>query len=39
LDKKGVFLVKGSVEQVASVLGVSRYTIYNYLEETRFKQQ
>lgn len=39
LDKKGVFLAKGSVEQVASVLGVSRYTIYNYLEETRFKQQ
>lgn len=39
LDKKGVFLVKGSVEQVASMLGVSRYTIYNYLEETRFKQQ
>jgi len=39
LDKKGVFMVKGSVEQVASVLGVSRYTIYNYLEETRFKQQ
>lgn len=39
LDKKGVFLVKGSVEQVASMLGVSRYTVYNYLEEIRFKQQ
>lgn len=35
LDEKGVFLVKGAVEQVASVLGVSRYTIYNYLEEVR----
>lgn len=37
LDKKGVFLVKGSIDQVANHLGVSRYTIYNYLEETRFK--
>ncbi|MBZ4688208.1 MAG: YheO domain protein [Clostridiales bacterium] len=35
LDEKGVFLVKGAVDQVASVLGVSRYTIYNYLEEVR----
>lgn len=37
LDKKGVFLVKGAIDQVAAELGVSRYTIYNYLEETRFK--
>lgn len=35
LDEKGVFLVKGSVDQVAKILGVSRYTIYNYLEQTR----
>jgi len=35
LDEKGVFLVKGSVDQVAKILGVSRYTIYNYLEEAR----
>jgi len=35
LDEKGVFLVKGSVDQVAETLGVSRYTIYNYLEEAR----
>ncbi|MFZ7102416.1 MAG: helix-turn-helix transcriptional regulator [Peptococcaceae bacterium] len=37
LDGKGVFLVKGAVDQVAKVLGVSRYTIYNYLEEARSK--
>lgn len=37
LDRKGVFLVKGAVEQVAVALGVSRYTIYNYLEEIRVK--
>lgn len=35
LDEKGVFLVKGAVEQVAATLGVSRYSIYNYLDEVR----
>ncbi|SHE99200.1 Predicted transcriptional regulator YheO, contains PAS and DNA-binding HTH domains [Desulfofundulus australicus DSM 11792] len=35
LDLKGVFLIKGAVEKIASVLGVSRYTIYNYLDEDR----
>ncbi|MFZ5942916.1 MAG: helix-turn-helix transcriptional regulator [Bacillota bacterium] len=35
LEDKGVFLVKGAVDYVASILGVSRYTIYNYLDEVR----
>ncbi|MCG8400544.1 MAG: PAS domain-containing protein [Firmicutes bacterium] len=35
LDLKGVFLIKGAVDKVAAVLGVSRYTVYNYLEEDR----
>lgn len=35
LDDKGVFLVKGAIDQVATVLGVSRYSIYNYLDEVR----
>jgi predicted transcriptional regulator YheO len=35
LDDKGVFLVKGAVDSVAATLGVSRYSIYNYLEEVR----
>ncbi|MBS4537155.1 PAS domain-containing protein [Clostridium sp. D2Q-11] len=35
LDEKGTFLIKGSVEYVAEVLCVSRYTIYNYLDEIR----
>ena len=35
LDGKGVFLVKGSVELVAGALGISRFTVYNYLEEAR----
>ncbi|MPL68137.1 Transcriptional regulator DauR [bioreactor metagenome] len=39
LDSKGIFLVKGSVELVASTLGVSRYSIYNYLDEVRGQKQ
>lgn len=35
LNDKGIFLIKGSVEYVAEKLCVSRYTIYNYLEEIR----
>jgi len=35
LDEKGVFLVKGAVDHVANILGVSRYTVYNYLDEAR----
>lgn len=35
LDENGVFLVKGSVDYVAHILGISRYTVYNYLDETR----
>lgn len=35
LDDKGVFLIKGAIDYVAKVLCVSRYTIYNYLDEIR----
>jgi len=35
LDEKGAFLIKGSVDYVAEVLCVSRFTIYNYLDEIR----
>lgn len=37
LNEKGIFLIKGSVEYVAEKLCVSRYTIYNYIEEIRLK--
>lgn len=33
LDEKGVFLIKGGIEKVAAALKVSRYTIYNYLDD------
>jgi predicted transcriptional regulator YheO len=35
LDEKGAFLVRGAVRKVAKVLGVSRHTIYSYLDELR----
>lgn len=35
LDGQGAFLIKGAIDYVAKVLCVSRYTIYNYLDEIR----
>ncbi|MBD2844804.1 PAS domain-containing protein [Paenibacillus sp. IB182496] len=35
LDSKGTFNVKRSMDRVAQFLGVSKFTVYNYLEEVR----
>jgi predicted transcriptional regulator YheO len=35
LEEKGAFLIKGSTEYLATVLGVSKFTIYNYLQKIR----
>jgi predicted transcriptional regulator YheO len=35
LDANGAFLIQGSVDRIAEILGVSKQTIYNYLEESR----
>lgn len=35
LEQKGTFLIKGSIEYVAGALGVSRFTVYNYLQKIR----
>ncbi|PSR26068.1 MAG: hypothetical protein C7B43_15115 [Sulfobacillus benefaciens] len=35
LDDKGVFSVKGTVDRVAKMLGVSRVTVYGYLSEVQ----
>ncbi|WP_241610376.1 helix-turn-helix transcriptional regulator [Rosenbergiella epipactidis] len=35
MQEKGIFLIKGGVEKAAAALGVSRYTIYNYLDELK----
>ena len=37
LEQKGVFAIKNAVECVAERLGVTNYTIYNYLKEARGK--
>ncbi|WP_147532815.1 helix-turn-helix transcriptional regulator [Bacillus marasmi] len=39
LEEKGAFLIKGSTEYLASVLGVSKFTIYNYLNKIRAQNE
>lgn len=39
VDKKGGFLIKGAINQLASEISVSRYTIYNYLDELKTKKK
>lgn len=36
LEQDGAFRLKGAVEQVARLAGVSRYSIYNYLKKIRY---
>jgi predicted transcriptional regulator YheO len=33
LDNKGLFLIKGAVQKVADLLGISKYTMYNYIDK------
>ncbi len=35
MQERRVFIVKGGIEKAAAALGVTRYTIYNYLEQIR----
>jgi len=39
LEEKGAFLIKGSTDYLASVLGVSKFTIYNYLTKIRSQNE
>lgn len=38
MDEKGIFLVKGSMDKVANYMGVSKVTIYSYLDTVRGKR-
>jgi len=38
LEASGVFQIKGSVEHTAMLMGVTKYTVYNYLKESRIEQ-
>lgn len=35
LDEKGAFLIKKSGEKICAYLGISKYTLYNYLDEVK----
>lgn len=35
MDEKGIFLMKGAVDKVADQLGISRVTVYSYLDEVK----
>ena len=39
LDKKGAFLIKGAVSHIAALLGVSKFTIYNYLQRAKAREK
>lgn len=38
MQRRGLFIVKGGVQRAAEALQVSRYTIYNYMEEIRQRE-
>lgn len=35
MEEKGIFLMKGAVEKVAEQLGISKVTVYSYLDEIK----
>ena len=39
LDEQGFFLIKGAIKIIAAKLNVSKFTIYNYLEQIRSENQ
>jgi predicted transcriptional regulator YheO len=39
LETSGVFQIKGGVDQVALLLGVTKYTVYNYLKKIHAEQK
>ena len=39
MQRRGLFIVKGGVERAAAALKVSRFSIYNYMEQLRRREQ
>ncbi len=37
LFNKGIFSIKGAIDLVAKEMGISRYTVYNYIREANFR--
>lgn len=38
MEQRGIFLMKGAVDQVGARMGVSRVTVYSYIDEVRGKK-
>lgn len=38
MDQKGLFLIKGTVERVAKRMGISKVTVYSYLDEIKMEK-
>lgn len=38
MEAKGIFTMKGSIDQVAEKLGINKVTVYSYLDEVRGKR-
>ena len=38
LESLGVFQIKGGIDQAALLMGVTRYTVYNYLKKIRAEE-
>ena len=39
LDKRGAFMIKKAGDKVSQLLGISRFSLYNYLEEGRRRRE
>lgn len=39
MERKGIFLMKGSIEKVAEKLNISKVTVYSYLDEIKKSKQ
>lgn len=38
MEAKGIFLMKGAIEQVAEKMGINKVTVYSYIDEIRGKR-
>ncbi len=37
MEQKGIFLIKGAIDKVANKLGISKVTVYSYIDEVKEK--
>lgn len=38
-ESKGTFLIRSSIDRVAQHVNISKFTVYNYLEEVKSRQE